>query len=289
MNRIVVVTNNESKIREIKAIMSDTAKYIGVDDFQFMKDAGLNLEIKENSSTFEESAVKKALAVAKLCDVQNTKNTIVIADDSGLEIDYLNGEPGYLDCDTPQECKNKNIIDRLYGVPDNKRTARFVCVIVAVFPDNTVSIVRRMLEGRITQISTDTNGFAYDQIFVVPEYDSKTVAELDDETKNKISPHARALRTMTRIIEDWKATCSASESAVETLKQYAQFTVCTDSNGWHSMQLFDKDDDITNANIRPVAKIAPDKDINRLYQTAIKYCKKMVANVRKKTENLRGD
>lgn len=287
MGRIVVATNNENKVREIKAIMSDMAKFIGVHEFQSLKDAGLNPEIIESGGTFEENALIKAITVAKFC---NDNDTIIIADDSGLEVDYLNKEPGifsarYLGYDTPQEYKNKNIIDRLYDVPDEKRTARFVCAIAAVFPDGTVSIIRRTLEGRIAQAPAGTNGFAYDPIFVIPEY-NKTVAELDDETKNRISHRAKALHDMTRIIGNWKATCQSTESMAETLRKYAQFTVCSNSDGWHSILLFDKSDRLTDPKIRPVAEIAPDNNICRLYQTAIKYCEKNGCKRQKKTVNL---
>lgn len=275
MGRIVVATNNENKVREIKAVISGMAESIGINEFQSMKDIGLNPEITENGSTFEENALIKAMAVAKLC---HDNDTIVIADDSGLEVDYLNKKPGifsarYLGYDTPQEYKNRNIIDKLHNIPDEKRTARFVCAIAAVFPDNTVSIVCRELEGRIAQAPAGTNGFAYDPIFIIPEY-NKTVAELDNETKNKISHRAKALNAITKIIGDWKATCQNAESMSETLKRYAQFTVCSNSDGWHSMLLFDKSDKLTNPKISPIAKIAPDNNICRLYQTAIKYCEK---------------
>ena len=284
MGRIVVATNNENKVREIKAIMADMAKFIGVHECQSLKDAGLNPEIIESGSTFEENALIKAMAVAKFC---NDNDTIIIADDSGLEVDYLKKEPGifsarYLGYDTPQEYKNRNIIDRLYDVPDEKRTARFVCAIAAVFPDGTVSIIHRTLEGRIAQAPAGTNGFAYDPIFVIPEY-NKTVAELDDETKNRISPRAKALRDMTKIIGNWKTACQNTESMAETLRKYAQFTVCSNSDGWHSMLLFDKSDSFTDPKIRPVAEIAPDNNIYRLYQTAIKYCEKNGCKRQKKT------
>ena len=134
--RIIFATTNEGKMREIRMIMAD----LGVEILS-MKEAGCSLDIVEDGNSFEENAVIKARAVAAL------SNDIVLADDSGLEVDYLNKEPGiysarYLGEDTPYSVKNKSIIDRLDGVPDNKRTARFVCAIAAVFPDGTVRTTR---------------------------------------------------------------------------------------------------------------------------------------------------
>lgn len=125
--RIIFATTNEGKMREIRMIMAD----LGVEILS-MKEAGCSLDIVEDGNSFEENAIIKARAVATL------SSDIVLADDSGLEVDYLNKEPGiysarYMGEDTPYSVKNKSIIDRLDGVEDDKRTARFVCAIAAVF------------------------------------------------------------------------------------------------------------------------------------------------------------
>ncbi len=159
-----------------------------------MSDAGIRIDVEENGSTYEENALIKARAVAFY-----TKD-IVLADDSGLEIDYLNREPGifsarYMGEDTPYSVKNANLISRLEGVPEEKRTARFVCAIAAVLPDGREITVRDAVEGIIGYEEKGGNGFGYDPIFYVPEL-GKTTAELSEEEKNRISHRGKALRRM---------------------------------------------------------------------------------------------
>lgn len=187
--QIVFATGNEGKMREIRAILADTGCEI-----LSMKEAGIQADIIEDGSTFEENALIKAKAVAKYTDA------IVLADDSGLEIDYLNKEPGiysarYLGEDTSYRIKNQNLIDRLEGVPDEKRTARFVCAIAAAFPDGTSLVTRGTIEGRIGYEERGEGGFGYDPIFYVPEF-GKSTAELSAEEKNAVSHRGRALRRM---------------------------------------------------------------------------------------------
>lgn len=187
--QIIFATGNEGKMREIRAILSDLGYEI-----LSMKEAGINADIVEDKTTFEGNALIKAKTVAKYTDA------IVLADDSGLEIDYLNKEPGiysarYLGEDTSYRVKNQNLIDRLAGVPDEKRTARFVCAIAAVFPDKTSCVVRGTIEGRIGYEERGEGGFGYDPIFYLPEY-GKTTAELSEEEKNSISHRGKALRLM---------------------------------------------------------------------------------------------
>ena len=159
-----------------------------------MKDAGITADIVEDGSTFEENAVIKAKAVAKEVDA------IVLADDSGLEIDYLNKEPGvysarYMGEDTSYEIKNQALLDRLKGVPKEKRTARFVCAIAAVFPHGEVIVKRGTIEGYIGDKPAGKNGFGYDPIFYVEEFQCST-AELTMEQKNALSHRGNALRAM---------------------------------------------------------------------------------------------
>ncbi len=187
--RIIFATGNQGKMREIRDIMSDLDAEI-----LSMKEAGIEADIEEDGKTFEENAVIKAKAVAAFTDA------IVLADDSGLEIDYLNKEPGiysarYLGEDTPYSVKNKNLIERLAGVPDEKRTARFVCAIAAVMPDGGIVTTRGVIEGRIGYEEKGDNGFGYDPIFFVPEY-GVTTAQLTEDEKNRISHRGRALSAM---------------------------------------------------------------------------------------------
>lgn len=159
-----------------------------------MKEAGINVEIEENGSTYEENALIKARAVAACTD------DIVMADDSGLEVDALNKEPGvlsarYLGEDTPYSIKNAEIIRRLSGVPDEKRSARFVCAIATVLPDGRELTTRAAIEGRIGYEEKGSHGFGYDPIFYVPQFE-KTTAELTEEQKNQISHRGKALQLM---------------------------------------------------------------------------------------------
>lgn len=187
--KIVFATGNQDKMKEIRMILADL-------DYEIvsMKEAGIVIDIEENGTTFEENAVIKAKAVAEHTDA------IVLADDSGLEIDYLNKEPGiysarYMGEDTSYEIKNQNLLDRLAGVPKEKRTARFVCAIAAVLPDKEVIVKRETIEGYIGSEPAGENGFGYDPIFYVDEYNCST-AQLPAEKKNELSHRGKALRAI---------------------------------------------------------------------------------------------
>ena len=189
MKKIIFATGNEGKLKEIRVILEEPGvKVIS------MKEAGIDVEIEENGTTFEENAVIKARTVAA-----RTKE-IVLADDSGLEIDYLGGEPGvysarYAGEDTPYTVKNQMLLDRLAGVEKERRTARFVCVIAAALPDGEVLTTRGTIEGYIGFAPAGENGFGYDPIFYVPEYECST-AELSMAQKNVLSHRGKALRAM---------------------------------------------------------------------------------------------
>ena len=186
-DKIIFATGNEGKMREIRMILED----LGTEVLS-LKEAGIALEVQEDGETFEENAVIKARAV-----MEETK-ALVLADDSGLEIDYLNGEPGeysarYMGEDTSYRIKNQNLIERLEGVPEEKRTARFVCVIAAAFPDGRILTARGTIEGIIGYEERGEGGFGYDPIFWLPEYGCST-AELTMEKKNELSHRGKALR-----------------------------------------------------------------------------------------------
>jgi XTP/dITP diphosphohydrolase len=187
--KMIFATGNEGKMREIRQILGDMDVEI-----LSMKEAGIQADIVEDGSTFEENAIIKAKAVAAQTDA------VVLADDSGLEIDYLNKEPGiysarYLGEDTPYSVKNQKILDRLAGVPDEKRTARFVCAIAAVLPDGEVLTSHGVVEGRIMREVRGENGFGYDPIFYSNDLGCG-MAEVPEEEKNKISHRGRALEAM---------------------------------------------------------------------------------------------
>ena len=194
--RIVFATGNKDKMKEIRQILADLGMEI-----VSMKEAGVDIEIVEDGMSFEENAEIKARAVSRVLT-----SDIVLADDSGLEIDYLDKAPGIYSArfageDTSYDIKNRIFLDRLEGVPDEERTARFVCAVAAVFPDGTSETVRETIEGRIAHEPAGENGFGYDPIFYVPEYEC-TTAEMSAELKNELSHRGKALRSMRRILEE---------------------------------------------------------------------------------------
>ena len=194
MKRLIFATGNEGKMKEIREILGSLPVEI-----LSMKEAGIQAEIEEDGKSFEENALIKARAVCRLA------GEMVLADDSGLEIDYLNGEPGiysarYMGEDTSYRIKNQNLMDRLSGVPDEKRTARFVCAIAAAFPDGREYVVRGTIEGRIGYEERGENGFGYDPIFYLPDRDVST-AQLSREEKNSISHRGNALKKMKELLE----------------------------------------------------------------------------------------
>lgn len=194
MTKIVFATGNQGKMREIKAIMADMDVEV-----VSMKEAGICIDIEEDGATFEENALIKARAIAKETDA------IVLADDSGLEIDFLDKAPGvlsarYMGEDTPYEVKNAHILDLLKDVQGSERSARFVCSIAAVFPDGREFTTYATIEGEIGHKIAGENGFGYDPIFFVPEF-GKTTAELSAEEKNEISHRGKALSMMKEILQ----------------------------------------------------------------------------------------
>ena len=193
--KIVIATGNVGKMKEIKSIFNNS-EYEVVS----MKEEGIIADVDENGATFEENALIKAREIAKI------SGNIVLADDSGLEVDYLNKEPGiysarYMGEDTPYSVKNANIIERLENVEFEKRTARFVCAVAAVYPDDKELVVRETMEGYIGYEEKGTNGFGYDPIFYLKEFD-KTSAEISLEEKNEISHRGKAFRAIKSLMEE---------------------------------------------------------------------------------------
>jgi XTP/dITP diphosphohydrolase len=186
--RIIFATKNNHKMKEIREIL-DGLGY----EILSMTEAGVDIEVVEDGTTFEENALIKSRTIRDY-----VKNAIVLSDDSGLEVDYLNGQPGiysarWMGEDTSYDIKNQKLLNLLEGVPEEDRTARFVCALAAAFPDGTDKVVRGTIEGIVGYESAGENGFGYDPIFFVPEYKC-TTAEMTPEQKNEISHRGKALR-----------------------------------------------------------------------------------------------
>lgn len=202
MTQIIFATGNQDKMREIREIMGDMDV-----DIRSMKEAGIQVDINEDGTSFEENAGIKAQAVAAH---PAAAGAIVLADDSGLEIDYLNREPGiysarYMGEDTSYEIKNRALLERLEGVPKEQRTARFVCAIAAAVPDGTQAkllVTRQTMEGYIGNAPEGANGFGYDPIFFPEGYECSS-ATISPEEKNTISHRGKALRAMREMLKQY--------------------------------------------------------------------------------------
>ncbi len=186
---VIFATGNENKLKEIKAVLEGTGLSV-----ISMKEAGVFRDIDETGTTFEENALIKAETI------RNATGKLTLADDSGLVIDALGGEPGiyssrYLGEDTPYDVKNGIILERMADVPEEKRSARFVCAIAIAYPDGTSEVVRGVMEGRIAYEIAGENGFGYDPIFFLPKMGC-TSAEIPMEEKNAISHRGKGLRLM---------------------------------------------------------------------------------------------
>ena len=202
MDIIIFATGNKNKMIEIRMILADLGCKI-----LSQKEAGIQADVVEDGQTFEENALIKATTIADIArKMPEYKNAVVLADDSGLEIDALNKEPGiysarYMGEDTSYDIKNQALIDRLEGVPDEKRTARFVCAIAAALPDGSTEVVRGTMEGRIGYEIAGENGFGYDPIFYLPQFGCSS-AELEPEKKNELSHRGEGLRKMRKVLEE---------------------------------------------------------------------------------------
>ncbi len=193
MKRIIFATRNQHKLEEIRAILPTF-------DIISAKEAGISLDIEETGTTFKENAYIKAKAI------WNITGGIVLSDDSGLEVDYIGGEPGvyssrYMGEDTSYTVKNQNIIERLHNAKGNGRSARFRACICAILEDGSTIFTEGIMEGLIATHISGTNGFGYDPILYLPEY-NKTSAEISPEEKNKISHRGKALIAMKQKLEE---------------------------------------------------------------------------------------
>ncbi|HCT65351.1 MAG TPA: non-canonical purine NTP pyrophosphatase [Lachnospiraceae bacterium] len=187
--KIIFATKNAGKVKEVKLMLEELDAEVVT-----MTEAGIDIDVDEDGKTFEENAIKKAK------EIMQASGCITLSDDSGLEIDYLNKQPGvhsarFMGENTSYDIKNQRILEMLHGVPDEKRTARFVSVIAAAFPDGRIVTTTGTIEGMIAHEAKGGNGFGYDPIFYVPQFGINT-AEMDIEQKNKISHRGKALRAM---------------------------------------------------------------------------------------------
>lgn len=187
--KIIFATKNAGKVKEVKLMLEELDAEVVT-----MTEAGIDIDVDEDGKTFEENAIKKAK------EIMQVSGCVVLSDDSGLEIDYLNKQPGvhsarFMGESTSYDIKNQKILEMLHGVPDEKRTARFVSVIAVAFPDGRIATTTGTIEGMIAHEAKGENGFGYDPIFYVPQFGINT-AEMDIEQKNKISHRGKALRAM---------------------------------------------------------------------------------------------
>ncbi len=205
MTEIIFATKNKNKIKEINQIIENILLELKVENAPFkvisMEDYGIDVDVIEDGETFLENSVKKAVEISKFA------NKIVLSDDSGLEVDFLDKQPGvysarYMGEDTSYEIKNNRIIELLNDVPFEKRTARFVCVISCALLDGTTISKTATMEGHIADKQAGNGGFGYDPIFYLEQY-GKTSSELSSSEKNAISHRGKALRLMmTELIEN---------------------------------------------------------------------------------------
>lgn len=194
VDKIIFATTNQGKMDEIRMILKDCKIPI-----LSLKEAGISVNIEENGKTFEENAIIKAEAIRKLT------GCLTLADDSGLEVDYINKEPGvysarYLGEETSYKIKNQSIIDRLQNAKGAERSARFVCAIAASFPDGRTLTTYGTIEGQIGYEEKGEHGFGYDPILYVPEY-NMTTGEMKPEFKNEISHRGIALKKMKELLK----------------------------------------------------------------------------------------
>ena len=191
MLEIFLATKNNGKIEEIKEYLKDiNIKILSLNDFPKLPTT------VEDGKNYQENALKKAI------EGYNYTGIMCLADDSGLEIDYLNGKPGLYSSrwGKSDEEKNSKVLKLMKDVPEHERKAKFVCVLALILPNGKQHIIREECQGEISFMPKGNYGFGYNPIFYVPEY-GKTFAELDSKIKNNISHRGKALRKMVKILK----------------------------------------------------------------------------------------
>ncbi len=195
--QVVIASNNAHKVEEIK-----TALCFDGWEFKTMSEAGVVSSPEETGTTFEENARIKARAVYDIT------HTAVLADDSGLVVDALQGAPGvyssrYSGVDGDDEANNAKLLEELKSISQEERSARFVCVLVFIDEDGSETVAKGCVEGRIGYEEEGSNGFGYDPLFL-PEYFgySQTLAEVSQDAKNKISHRGNALRELKKYLSN---------------------------------------------------------------------------------------
>lgn len=195
MKKIILASNNSHKVEEIKNILKD----INI-EVKSLKEENIDIDIIEDGTTFEENAMKKAKGIADYLKLRGEENFIVMADDSGIEVDYLNGAPGvysarYAGEHGNDDMNNEKLLRELKDVPEDKRTGRFVCQIVLVDSNNKELSIRGEVEGKILKEINGAGGFGYDPLFYYEPL-NKSFGELSSEEKNKVSHRAKALNEL---------------------------------------------------------------------------------------------
>ncbi|KYH29292.1 MULTISPECIES: XTP/dITP diphosphatase [Clostridium] len=190
MRKLIVASNNEHKIKEIKQILREFPLEV-----LSLKEARINIDVEENGTTFMENAHIKASEIYKVVE-----NSMVLADDSGLAVDILNGEPGVYSARYSGEHgndkkNNEKLLSKLKGVEFSKRSGKFICAMELIIDKDKIINVQGEIKGYITEKEKGDNGFGYDPLFYVPEF-NKTMAEMSEEEKNSISHRARALEKL---------------------------------------------------------------------------------------------
>ena len=192
--RLLVATHNKGKLREYKALLQDLPVTL-----TYLDEVGIHEDVPETGKTFAENAIQKARAYAAMSGL------LTLADDSGLEVDALGGAPGvhsvrYAGPGATDEDRIQKLLRELDGVPPDKRTARFRCVIAVATPEGQVYTADGAVEGVIIDTPRGSHGFGYDPVFFLPER-GKTMAELPPEEKNRISHRARAAEAIKPVLK----------------------------------------------------------------------------------------
>lgn len=201
MKKIILASNNKKKIRELKEILSDIPVEI-----RSLSDENIDIDVIEDGITFEENAKKKAREIYELLRSKKEKDFIVLSDDSGLEVDYLNGEPGvysarYAGEHGDDSKNNEKLLKNLNGVPKDERGAQFVCQLSMFDEYGRYYTVRGEVRGHILEELTGEGGFGYDPLFFYDPF-NKTFGELTSEEKNEISHRGVALKQLKKVISE---------------------------------------------------------------------------------------